>query len=191
MPVWLATLDHALHLWLARYHAPWLDSVMLTVTDLGARWFVWLVMAGIAFVFPARRADAWRLMLTIGFTYLLVDAGMKELVWRARPFEVFPDGYLIAARPTTSSFPSGHAASAFAGAVAASRLFPEARSIWFVLAALIAYSRLYIGVHFPLDVLVGAIVGILCALFVLGGRRGCRGRSVEARELPNLPSPPG
>ncbi|MCA1586876.1 MAG: phosphatase PAP2 family protein [Acidobacteria bacterium] len=147
---------------------------MLAVTDLGGRGFVWVAIALIAFVIPERRADAWRSLLTILVTFLLVDGMLKPLIWRDRPFDVFPDDVLIAARATTSSFPSGHAASAFAGALATSRLLPGARALWFVLAVLIAYSRLYLGVHFPLDVLAGAVIGTLCALFVLGGRRAVR-----------------
>lgn len=166
----LAVADHVVRAWLTSYRAAWLDDLMLTATDIGARGFVWLVTATILFVFPARRAGAWRLLLTVGFTYLLVDGLLKTLMWRPRPFDVLPDAYLIAAKPTNSSFPSGHAASAVAGAMAASRALPEARALWIVLAALIALSRVYVGVHFPLDVAAGALVGALSALFVLGGR---------------------
>lgn len=171
MPSSLASLDHALLAWLTPVRAPWLDTLMLTASDLGARGFIWLVIAAIACVFPARRADAWRVLLTLVLVYLLVDGVLKSLVWRPRPFDVLTDSYLIAARPVTSSFPSGHAASAFAGAIATSRLLPRLRPLWFALAALVAYSRIYVGVHFPFDVLAGAALGTLCAWFVLGGRK--------------------
>jgi undecaprenyl-diphosphatase len=165
-----AALDHAaLHL-LTTCRAPWLDDLMLTVSDLGARGFIWIVVAAIAFVFPARRADAWRALLVVAATYLVVDGLLKSAIWRDRPFDVLPDGYLIAARSTTSSFPSGHAAAAIAGAIAVSRLFPRARAVWLLLAALIVYSRVYIGVHFPFDAIAGAAVGAAVAMFVLGGR---------------------
>jgi undecaprenyl-diphosphatase len=131
---------------------------------------LWLVVAGILFVYPRRRASAWRIVLVIGVSFLIVDAVLKELIWRARPFEIAPSVHVLVTRPVTSSFPSGHAASAFAGAVAASRALPEARWLWWALAVAIAYSRLYVGVHFPSDVLAGAVIGTACAWFVLGGR---------------------
>lgn len=171
MPPSLAALDHALLAWLTPVRAAWLDTLMLAASDLGARGFIWLVVAAIAFVFPPRRADAWRVALTILFAFGLVDLVLKPLLWRPRPFDVLPDAYLIAARAVTSSFPSGHAASAFAGAMATSRLLPGARAVWFTLAALIAYSRIYVGVHFPIDVLAGALVGMGSAWVVLGGRK--------------------
>lgn len=171
MLAWLARLDHATLVHLTPYRASWLDDLMLAVTDLGARGFVWVVIAVVASVFPARRADAWRSILTILVTFLVVDGMLKPVIWRDRPFDAFPDGWLIAARATTSSFPSGHAASAFAGALATSRVLPSGRALWFLLAVLIAYSRVYLGVHFPADVLAGGILGTLCGLFVLGGRR--------------------
>ncbi len=166
----IAVADHLVRAWLTTYRAPWLDDLLLSASDVGARGFVWVVAAAILFVFPPRRAGAWRLLLTVGLTYLVVDGVLKTLMWRPRPFDVLADAYLIAAKPTNSSFPSGHAASAVAGAIAASRVVPEARVVWVLLALLIAYSRIYVGVHFPLDVLAGALVGTACALFVLGGR---------------------
>ena len=180
----IGVVDHVVRAWLTTYRAPWLDTLMLTASDVGARGFVWVVTAAILFVFPPRRAGAWRLLLTVAFTYLVVDGVLKSLMWRPRPFDVLADAYLIAAKPTNSSFPSGHAASAVAGAIAASRVLPEARMLWMLLALLIAFSRIYVGVHFPLDVLVGTLVGSGCALFVLGGRHPATYNSHVGRVLP-------
>ncbi len=166
----LADVDRSLLGYVIPYRSGWLDTICPALSDLGARGFVWLVVAGILLVFPRRRAGAWRVVLVMGFTFLIVDAGLKELMWRARPFEVVPDVRVLVGRPVTSSFPSGHAASAFAGALATARVLPEARWLWWTLAAAIAYSRLYVGVHFPFDVLAGALLGSAGAWFVLGGR---------------------
>lgn len=151
-------------------HVPWLDDLMLLASAIGRAGYVWLVAAVIAAVFPQHRMAAWRVALAIGVTYLVVDGVLKPLIDRARPFEVLDAARVIAARPLTSSFPSGHAASACAGALAAGRLFPAAWPVWWLLAALIAVSRVYVGVHWPSDVAAGALVGLLCAWFVLGGR---------------------
>ena len=68
---------------------------------------------------------------------------------------------------TYDAFPSGHAALAFAGAVVLTRVLPAGRIVWWVLAAATAYSRVYLGVHYPLDVLAGAVVGAASGFAVL------------------------
>lgn len=150
---------------------------MLLATEVGRAGFVWLVIAVIAAVFPRHRMAAWRVALTVGLAYLVVDGVLKPLIDRARPFEVVEAVRVITTRPLTSSFPSGHAASAFAGALATGRLFPAARPILWTLAALIAISRVYVGVHWSSDVLAGAFVGFACAWFALGGRQVGRARA--------------
>ena len=166
----LLELDAALFVLLRAWQSPWLDTAMVALSDIGSRGSVWLVMAAVAAITPRHRAAAWRLVLALGLTFLLVDAVIKPAVDRARPFEALDDVRVVHTRPMTASFPSGHAASAFAGAVAMTRLWPAARVAFFVLATLIAFSRVYLGVHFPIDIVSGALVGIACAWFVLGGR---------------------
>jgi undecaprenyl-diphosphatase len=85
----------------------------------------------------------------------------KALVHRHRPFE-----HQIGPSERTHSWPSGHAATAFAGAATLAWLVPRFRLLWYALAVLIAYSRLYNGVHYPTDVLSGAILGLLVAWVV-------------------------
>lgn len=152
-------------------HSPWLDDLMLFATEVGRAGFVWLVIAAIAAVFPRHRMAAWRVALAVGLAYLVVDGVLKPLIDRSRPFEVVETVRIITTRPLTSSFPSGHAASAFAGALATARLFPAARPLLWTLAATIAISRVYVGVHWPSDVLAGALIGLGSAWFALGGRQ--------------------
>lgn len=153
-------------------HAPGLDEAMLFASAVGRAGFVWLFVAVVAAIYPRHRMAAWRVGVAIGLTYLMVDGVIKPLADRARPFDVLPEVRLIDQRPATSSFPSGHAASAVAGALAVSQIFPAARIVWWPLAALIAISRIYVGVHWPSDTLAGALVGFATGSFVLGGRLG-------------------
>ena len=81
---------------------------------------------------------------------------------------------MIGGRPHDASFPSGHAANAFAGALVLSITAPRGRLAWWPLAVAIAYSRVYLGVHYPLDVVGGAGVGLACAGVVLFARRRLR-----------------
>lgn len=171
----LVALDRWLFAQVATWHTPWLDEVLLAASHVGARSFVWIVVSLILFVFPKRRAGAWRLLLALALTGLMVDSITKPLVDRPRPYATMADVRVIDARPTTASFPSGHASTAFAGALAASRVVPEARIVWWALALTIAASRVYVGVHYPFDVLGGAAMGAACSWLVLGGRAQIRG----------------
>jgi undecaprenyl-diphosphatase len=111
---------------------------------------------------------------------LLADAAsdgaaelLKSAVGEQRPHLADP----LIAIPHSKSFPSGHAATSFACATVLSMLAPRASPVFFVLALAIAYSRLYVGVHWPLDVIVGALIGLATALLLLGeARRRSRGR---------------
>lgn len=165
----LHQLDVSLFETLTAWRAPWLDTAMAALSDAGRRGFVWFVLAVIAAIFPARRAGALRLVLAVCVAFIAVDGVLKPLIGRDRPFLVLEGVQVISDRPTTSSLPSGHAASAFAGAVAAARIWPVARVPLLLLATLIAWSRVYVGVHFPFDVVAGALVGVGAAWFVLGG----------------------
>jgi undecaprenyl-diphosphatase len=144
--------------------------VMLLSSALGAGGFVWWVTALITMVFTGRRMAAYRMLLAGVFTWGISEFVLKPVVDRPRPFEVESSLTVIDARPVTRSFPSGHAAMAVAYAVGGSRMIPASGWVWWPLAVIVAVSRVYIGVHWPSDVIGGAVIGLACAWFVLGGR---------------------
>jgi undecaprenyl-diphosphatase len=134
-----------------------------------------LVWFGVALVVAVLRRNWWPFAL-VAIAVLAADAlaGLaKMLVGEKRPNDT---GALITI-PHSHSFPSGHTATAFAGATILSYLVPRAAPAFYVLAAAIAYSRLYVGVHFPLDVVGGALIGVATALLLLAAtrRRSARG----------------
>ena len=143
---------------------------MVLASALGAGGFIWIIFGSIAGIFPANTAAMWRLWLAVAVTFVVVDDVVKPLFERPRPFQVMEIA-LIDARPNTESFPSGHAAMAAAGALAGVRMLPRAAWILWPLATVVALSRVYLGVHWPTDVIAGIALGYAIAWFVLGGRR--------------------
>jgi undecaprenyl-diphosphatase len=97
----------------------------------------------------------------------LLTLVLKAITDRPRPFETIPDADPLLKATVGQSMPSGHAATSFAGAVILTYLLARAAPFFFLLAAAIAFSRVYVGVHYFSDVLVGALLGAAVALAYL------------------------
>ncbi|HKY22600.1 MAG TPA: phosphatase PAP2 family protein [Vicinamibacterales bacterium] len=166
----IGRLDAAAFQWLRAYHSPSIDTLMASLSDVtrgGALWVVLAVLIGI--LHPRRWPAVTQVLLAIGMSHLLADTVAKPFFNRARPFESYTETRVYGYRPTTRSLPSGHAANAIAAAYALTRLAPEGRAIFWVFAMLVAVSRVYLGVHYPGDVVVGCLLGLGGAAFVVGG----------------------
>lgn len=166
-------LDHVARLWVVGHRLGWLDGVLWFVSVIGRGGLVWLVI-GLAVTLTRRRTPALLLELTLAIVLasFLANHVLKPLVSRERPFVSTPEILVIGSRPGDASFPSGHAANAFAGASVLAQRLGAQRVLWWALALLIAYSRIYLGVHYPLDVIGGAMLGFVCGTVA--------GRVVEA-----------
>jgi membrane-associated phospholipid phosphatase len=158
--------DRALGLWLASWlDAPFIYPLMIAASMVGTKGAVWMALGVIVWLArPARGMAVWRLLLAIGLAGLIVDGIAKPFVGRARPWVDHPEYRDSGWRPDSSSLPSGHAATAAAGAIALTRAWPGVTVAAWTLAALIAISRVALGVHFPSDVLAGLAIGAACAL---------------------------
>jgi undecaprenyl-diphosphatase len=160
----LNSLDYSL---LVQIHSAtqnsFLDSVMPYVTNLGTVGAVWLLFS----IFLISKREYRNVgMMCIAAMLLTTAVGeglLKHLVQRPRPFVQFPTIELLIPRPSSYSFPSGHTGSSFAAAWILARNLKKAAVPVYALAAVIAFSRLYLMVHFPSDVLGGIIVGTACA----------------------------
>lgn len=150
-------------------HTPFWDAVMLFFTHLGDSGFVWIALTAVLLAFrKTRRAGcilAAALVLDLFFCNLL----LKPLVHRIRPCDVLPDVALLIPRPDDFSFPSGHTAASFTAVAALWQAGKRCLSrAVLALGTLIAFSRLYLCVHYPTDILGGVLVGVACG--VLGAK---------------------
>jgi undecaprenyl-diphosphatase len=143
-----------------RWHP--LNDVFVWLTKVGTWGAVWLVLA-------LALSLLWRRVLLFVLVVLADGAAdgfaglLKSATHERRPHFADP----LVSVPHSHSFPSGHAATSFACATVLAAFAPRAAPAFFVLASAIAYSRLYVGVHWPLDVVAGAALGVVTALLLL------------------------
>ena len=156
--------DTAVREWLVTYHHPIADVVMVGLSIIGRGGAVWIAIALALVAIDRRRLRAVAVVLIAQvLAFVATDLVVKPIVARARPFQASVLTRVIDRRSLTYSFPSGHAASAVAGAALLSSIWPSGRVALWSLAAMVALSRIYVGVHYPLDVLGGAVLGLACA----------------------------
>ena len=139
------------------------DVWMPAISALGNSGAIWIAAALLLIAFPKTRRPGMVLACALCLDGLLCNCVLKPLVERIRPCDVNAAVELLIPRPTDYSFPSGHTAASFAAACAlywagARKMFVPA----IVLAVLIAFSRMYLYVHYPTDILGGVVVGVLC-----------------------------
>lgn len=159
----LSELDGGILLWIQDYlRNPVLTPILKVITTLGNGGAIWILLTLLLLMLPKTRKVGCMMMAALLGTLLINNILLKNLVARTRPYEVIEGLTYLVRRPSEYSFPSGHAGSSFAAACVMLRKLPKRYGIpAFVLAVLIALSRLYVGVHYPSDVLFGVISGIL------------------------------
>ena len=145
---------------------PVVTPVMKAASYVGRGGAVWLVIGAVLTLRARRALPLWLTMLAV-LLGSLTGTVIKNLTDRPRPSLVDADINPLIALPHSSSMPSGHALTAFAAATVLSAIAPWLRVPLFGLAGTIALSRVYLGVHYLSDVLVGAALGIGVGLGVL------------------------
>lgn len=141
---------------------PILDNIMIFITSLGNGGMIWIA-ATIALLIPKKTRKAGVVSAVALLGSLIINNNIvKNIVQRPRPFVTFTDLQIIIPTPSEFSFPSGHTSSSFAAAAVFYRHLPKKIGLpSVILAGLIGFSRLYVGVHYPTDVIAGVIMGIL------------------------------
>lgn len=156
-------MDLTLLLWIQSHlRTEVLDTFFKFFTHLGDLGIFWILLTIILIARPKTRYTGIVMATSLLVSVIFTEALIKPLIDRPRPFELYPMDLLIPA-PVSSSFPSGHSSSSFAAATAF--FLNEKKGPWrwilMIMAVMIAFSRLYLFVHNPTDVLAGTLLGLL------------------------------
>lgn len=136
----------------------------------------WIYIILVALLLPFRPRWTWRTLVRIAppiwAAALIVEGPIKLYFRRQRPFIDIVRAIIVGKKPGNWSFPSGHASAAFGGAYIVGKYIPWLRSLLYPIASLVAFSRIYLGAHYPGDVLTGSVIGVALAALAdwLGGR---------------------
>ena len=149
--------------WIQQMRTPVGDVWMVFISRLGNAGMIWILFTCLLLMIPRTRRWGAALAVALCLDAIICNILLKPMVCRIRPCDVNQTVQLLIARPADYSFPSGHTAASFAAVAAL--YFAGARKWWKItlpLAILMAFSRMYLYVHYPTDVLGGLIIGLLC-----------------------------
>ena len=166
---WIMELDANILLFIQEFiRNPVLTPVITVITSLGNGGMIWILIS-LGLLIPKKtRPIGCMSILALLASLLINNMILKNLAARTRPYEVIEGLMPLVARPRDYSFPSGHTGSSFASAWVLYRKLPKRYGIpALILAGLIGLSRLYVGVHYPTDVLAGLFTGICCGIIAL------------------------
>jgi membrane-associated phospholipid phosphatase len=144
-------------------HSPGVEGAAKVLGRAGSNGAVWVALGAVLAALDSSNREAWLICAALGPLAIGLNFAVKALVRRPRPLlEGLPP---LGGAPSSLSFPSAHATSSFAVATAMTRVEPLA-AVAFLLAAALALGRPYLGMHYPSDVLAGAVLGIGLGLLV-------------------------
>jgi undecaprenyl-diphosphatase len=170
MPENIQKIDEAILFFIqAHIKNPALDRVMVFITSLGNAGFIWLAAAFILLLLKRYRKCGISLICTIPLSMFICDNLLKPFFSRVRPCNKFPEVLMLIHRLPSPSFPSGHTTVSFASAVILYYYNKKLGIAGFITASLIAFSRLYLFVHYPTDILGGILLGTACSAALLYG----------------------
>lgn len=157
----ITNIDTRILFYIQKYlHNEILDTIMITLTKLGDAGILWIVISLALLCSKKYRPVGILTLCALLITLILGDGILKNIIERNRPFVGLKDFNLLIKAPSSYSFPSGHTSAAFAAASMLSYHFNKYKIVFFTLAVLMAFSRLYLYVHYPSDIAGGIILGL-------------------------------
>ncbi len=162
----LIKLDGDILLWIQdNLRADWLDPIIKAITYLGNGGIFWILVCILLMLIKKTRATGAVCSCSLAVTFLINNLILKNVIARVRPYEAIESLTRIIGAQSDFSFPSGHSGASFAVAVVIFMEMPKKYGIpAVILAFLIALSRLYVGVHYPSDVIAGIATGTVYAV---------------------------
>ncbi len=151
-------------LWIQENLRGALDAFWVFVTHLGDGGYLWIAIGVLLLLFKKTRAVGVSVLLALLINLCITNISLKNIIARPRPFNVNPELVTLIKHPSSFSFPSGHTSGSFTAALVLYHLMPKKIGVpAVVLATMIGFSRMYVGVHYPTDVLGGIVVGIVAS----------------------------
>lgn len=170
MPEFIQQLDELILFYIQEHiKSPMLDRSMVFITSLGDAGLIWFAIALLLLLIKRYQKCGISLICAVSFAMLLGDRIIKPLVGRPRPFHRFPELMPLIPKPGSYSFPSGHTMTAFAAATVLYYYDRRLGMAGYILSFLIAFSRVYLMVHYPSDILGGILFGILTSAALIQG----------------------
>ena len=165
----IENIDFIILDWLQQtLRTPISDKIMSFITQCGNYGLIWIILAIFFLCTKKYRMDGVAVTISLLLCLLVGNLLLKNSICRLRPFQINTDFQIIIPPPSGFSFPSGHTGASFAAAFVLFKTACRKISIpALILALLISFSRLYLYVHFPTDVLAGAILGSICAMLAI------------------------
>lgn len=173
MPDFLLAWEGPVLLWIQEHlHGPITDAFFTFYTTLGNAGLCWIAVSAVMLMFQKTRKAGLAGLLALLVGFLCTNVVLKPLVCRPRPWLSVEGLAVLVTENDPYSFPSGHTCASFAAALAWRAYLPKwCGNAALVCAVLMGFSRLYVGVHFPTDVLCGALVGSLAAWVIYKSKK--------------------
>ena len=160
-----------------------LDPIMVFFSRIGDAGALWLITGAIMMLSKKHRRAGLYVILSVSLCYVLNDLIIKPLVSRARPFAALDGLSILVPEPGVHSFPSGHSCSSFAAAFVFAKFYGKKGALVYIVSALIAFSRAYVGVHYPSDIIMGIIVGTVGTALLFKFLYPVIDRKIEGRRV--------
>lgn len=149
---------------LQKIHTDIGDFFFSTITHLGDAGIAWIILSLIFICIKKYRKYGVSMAIALIFGVIIGNVTLKPLIARIRPYDVNTDVLLLIKTPSDFSFPSGHTLSSFAASLSLLRYNKKFGIPAIIAAILIAFSRMYLYVHYPTDIFAGIIIGAICSL---------------------------